>query len=219
MAVEVCPRNAAAASVPIPRSMTVAPVRRYQRRLIPLPLRSAIWSNARKVRRTLEGLSGLPFRLAKMVRVPESTGIPATAGAVRRPRMRGRGFAEWMRRSWVAVDARRIRATRSSPPSVSRTSCRPGSGTRVSICSRKCSRDRRHRTGSCCGTSAWRASGRARRAPRGSRAPSEDRGGLRSSDLRARRAGAAYAGRGIGCCLRVIGQSSTHSGTAPGSGS
>ncbi|MGH8826121.1 MAG: hypothetical protein ACRDVZ_00710, partial [Jiangellaceae bacterium] len=31
MIVEVLPRNVAAASVPIPRAMTVAPVRRYQR--------------------------------------------------------------------------------------------------------------------------------------------------------------------------------------------
>ncbi len=49
--------------------MTVAPVRRYQRKLMPLPSRSASWRNSRKVRRTLYGLSGPPFRLAKMVRV------------------------------------------------------------------------------------------------------------------------------------------------------
>jgi len=50
-------------------AITVAPVRRYQRRLIPLSARPARTRNSRKVRLTLYGLSGPPLRLAKMVRV------------------------------------------------------------------------------------------------------------------------------------------------------
>lgn len=44
---------------------------------MPASASPAIWRNSRKVRRTLWLLSGLPVRVAKMVRVPASPGIAA----------------------------------------------------------------------------------------------------------------------------------------------
>ncbi len=94
--------RAAAASVPMPRAITVAPVRRYQRRLMPPPASPAIWRKSRNVRRTLYGLSRPPLRLARMVRVWALLGMVA----IRRRSTAAANSGTGMRRTDASVFGR-----------------------------------------------------------------------------------------------------------------